>query len=184
MISFFGIVFLLLYCTLSVLWSLQQPGPGEREVRDRRGGDQMKRKAFNIVLVNLICFLVNYLPVVIYRLVIKTIQGPYLVLDLIICLGLVCGIIQPLLYLSRAGKLPCVNVAPPQVSKKWLWYFKWIKSKVTSTKCKMPLETLFDFSSNSWRNTSTKVSWFLRRMKAKKTQTQVLPVIICLNNVG
>jgi hypothetical protein len=48
----------LLTC-LSVLWSLKQPGPAETE---RTGGNNMKRRAINIISLNLGIVLVTYLP--------------------------------------------------------------------------------------------------------------------------
>ena len=51
-------VWVLLTC-LSVLWSLKQPGPVETE---RTGGNNMKRRAINIIALNLGIVLVTYLP--------------------------------------------------------------------------------------------------------------------------
>lgn len=99
---------MLLYCYFSVLYSLKRPGPGEREGEERRQGDRMKRKAFNIILVHLACFLVNYLPALIVQNVKTQIYMSSNVLDLM-KLGIVCGHVQPLLYLHRAGKLCCVS---------------------------------------------------------------------------
>lgn len=52
------ILCIFLYCCSSVLCSLKHPGPGKRE--QKTSGDKMKIKAFNIILVHLVCFLVNY----------------------------------------------------------------------------------------------------------------------------
>lgn len=98
---------MLLFCKFSVLYSLRQPGPGERD--ERRKGDKMKRKAFNLIFVHLVCFLVNYVPVMVAHRLTRQIHISSIVLDLAVGLGMMCGHVQPLLYLHRAGKLSCIR---------------------------------------------------------------------------
>ena len=104
-LSFFITLCVIVFCCLSVLWFLKQPGPGETE---RTGGNNIKRRAFNIILLNLGIFLVTYLP----TLVVLSLHN-ILSLDIFIylnypamCLTVLGGIAQPLLYLHKAGKLP------------------------------------------------------------------------------
>ena len=70
----------IVFCCLSVLWSLKQPGPVETE---RTGGNNMKRRAFNIISLNLGIFLVTYLP----TFVIVSLNN---ILSLIISIILLC----------------------------------------------------------------------------------------------
>ena len=101
---FFTTLSVIVLCCLSVLWSLKQPGPVETE---RTGGNNMKRRAFNIISLNLGIFLVTYLPtfvIVSLQNILSSNIFPYLFTpsSLLTVLG---GIAQPLLYLHKAGKL-------------------------------------------------------------------------------
>ena len=104
-ISFFITLSVMVFCCLSVLWSLKQPGPVETE---RTGGNNMKRRAFNIISLNLGIFLVSYLPtMVVMPLHIFLSQDTfYYMYYPAMCLTMLSGIAQPLLYLHKAGKLP------------------------------------------------------------------------------
>lgn len=95
---------LLFFCCFSILRSLKQPGPGEREGEGRRRGDKMKRRAFNIILFHLACFSVNCLPFLTVKVLKELINIPGIVEDLTLCLVVVYGLVQPLFYLHRAGK--------------------------------------------------------------------------------
>ena len=104
-IGFFITLSVIVFCCLSVLWSLKQPGPVETE---RTGGNNMKRRAFNIISLNLGIFLVTYLPTLV-----SLFLNPILSLDIFsylfypaMFLTLLGGIAQPLLHLHKAGKLP------------------------------------------------------------------------------
>ena len=104
LLSFFMTLSVIVFCCLSVLWSLKQPGPVETE---RTGGNNMKRRAFNIISLNLGIFLVTYLPtfvIVSLQNILSSNIFPYLFTpsSLLTVLG---GIAQPLLYLHKAGKL-------------------------------------------------------------------------------
>ena len=104
-ISFFMAFSVNMFCCLSVLWSLKQPGPAETQ---RTGGNNMKRRAFNIISLNLGIFLFTYLPTLVV-LSLKTTFSPDIFFYLYspaFGLTVLCGIAQPLLYLYKAGKLP------------------------------------------------------------------------------
>lgn len=92
-----------LFCQFSVLYSLKRPRPGDREQGEKTSGDKMKMKAFNIILMHLLCFLVNYLP----TLILFFIKHRHCSISYSICLslGLICGLVQPLHFLHRVGKL-------------------------------------------------------------------------------
>ena len=105
LLAFFMALSVIVFCCLSVLWSLKQPGPVEIE---RTGGNNMKRRAFNIISLNLGIILLTYLP----SMVIMSLSASWN-RDIIVYLNypamyltLLGGIAQPLLYLQKAGKLP------------------------------------------------------------------------------
>lgn len=98
-----------LYCYFAVLFSLRRPGPGERQAEERGRGDKMKRKAITIIFVNMLCFVVNYLPPLTIYYVMMLVTVPTIVYDVATSLGIVCGLVQPFLYLHRVGKLPCLK---------------------------------------------------------------------------
>ena len=104
-ISFFMTLCVFGFCCLSVLWSLKQPGPAATE---RTGGNNMKRRAFNIISLNLGIHLVTYLPfMVIMSLSASWNMDIFFYLSFpAMYLTLLGGIAQPLLYLQKAGKLP------------------------------------------------------------------------------
>ncbi|XP_071392758.1 C-C chemokine receptor type 8-like [Centroberyx affinis] len=106
---------LMLFCCGSVLRALKRPGPGEgaRE-RDREGGgvgDGMKRKAFRIISIVMMSALLNYLSFV----VVLPLRGYfrkgkfYFVLSISASVSTMTRFVQPLLFLHRVGKLPCVK---------------------------------------------------------------------------
>ena len=103
-ISFFITLSVIVFCCLSVLWSLKQPGPVETE---RTGGNTVKRRAFSIISLNLGIILVTYLPFMVVLSLNSLSLDIFLYLYIptlyMILLG---GIAQPLLYLHKAGKLP------------------------------------------------------------------------------
>lgn len=97
-----------LFCCLSVLWTLKQPGPVET---GRSAGNTMKRRAFNIILVNLGVLLGSYMPIYVV-LSLNDILPEELFERFYITsssLGALFGIVQPLLYLHKAGKLTGVG---------------------------------------------------------------------------
>ena len=114
-ISFFMTLSVFGFCCLSVLWSLKQPGPAERT-----GGNNMKRRAFNIISLNLGIHLVTYLPSLVIGFL-NTILSWDIFFNLYypaMYLTLLGGIAQPLLYLQKAGKLP-------RKCFLWQWNHSW-----------------------------------------------------------
>ena len=99
-----------LFCCLAVLRALRRPGPGEGE-REGDGMNNMKRKAFWIILVVLVSVVVSVFPI----MVTVSFQGYlnfndfYFALAISFSLIIISGFVQPLLYLHRAGKLPCIR---------------------------------------------------------------------------
>ena len=105
LLAFFMTLPVIVFCCLSVLWSLKQPGPVETE---RTEGNNMKRRAFNIISLNLGIILVTYFPSLVVLSSYTTLSWDiFLYLSYpAMYLTLLGGIAQPLLYLQRAGKLP------------------------------------------------------------------------------
>lgn len=100
-----------LYCYFSALISLRRPRPGDREQERKTSGCRMKIKAIKIILANLICFLINYLPTLLVYYIGKKIYIARLVFVVFKNVGLVCGLVHPLLYLHRVRKLSCLKKA-------------------------------------------------------------------------
>jgi hypothetical protein len=103
----FLILFLLnLFCCVSVLRALKHPGPGEGE---REGTNNMKMKAFKIILIIMLSMVVNYLPYEVTLPLKARLNVGEILLALNICLtiNVITGLVQPLLFLHRAGKLSC-----------------------------------------------------------------------------
>lgn len=95
-------------CCFSVLFSLKKSPPGDREGREETSGGKMKKRAFNILLVHLLCFMVNFLPFVVLFFFIND-SVVYNVSYFFESLGIVCGLIHPILYIHRVGKFSWVR---------------------------------------------------------------------------
>lgn len=100
-----------LYCYFSALISLRRPRPGDGEQERKTCGGKMKAKAIKIILVNLICFLVNYLPTILVYCLGKKIYVARLAFVVFKNVGIVCGLVHPFLYLHRVRKLSCLKRA-------------------------------------------------------------------------
>lgn len=104
------LMFVVSFCCLSVVRALKQPGLGDGD-RERERTNSMKMRAYKIIWIILVAMMVNYLP----EMVIMTLHN---VLDEAVrrfsfCISdsitMIFGIVQPLLYLHRVGKLPCIS---------------------------------------------------------------------------
>ncbi|XP_051537036.1 G-protein coupled receptor 183-like [Myxocyprinus asiaticus] len=95
-----------LVCLSAVLRALKQSGPGESG-RERGEENHVKRRAFYLILITTVTMVIQYVP--------STISGFFTILKLNISpleyIALICyllsGFVHPVLYLHRAGKLPC-----------------------------------------------------------------------------
>lgn len=105
LIWFLPTLSIFLYCYFSVLCTLKQPRPAEGE---NRRGDEIKGKAFNIILVHLVFFSQLYTTTCGWIFEQRKSYFKY-------CfrshfeVGLLCGHIQPLLYLHRVGMPSCIK---------------------------------------------------------------------------
>ncbi|XP_067104306.1 somatostatin receptor type 5-like [Osmerus mordax] len=98
------------FCCLAVLKALKRPGPGDGD-KEKDGTNSMKTKAFRIILIILLTMMVNYLPTILIIPLIDFLPNPQYKLATTVTFSMIVatGFVQPLLYLHRAGKLPCVK---------------------------------------------------------------------------
>ncbi|XP_051734646.1 G-protein coupled receptor 35-like [Ctenopharyngodon idella] len=96
-----------LFCLVAVLRALKQSGPGERG-RERGEENNMKRRAFHIILITTVSIAIIYLPYIIIGL--SFVSSQLFMVELI-AFSFICyifaGFVQPILYFKRAGKLSC-----------------------------------------------------------------------------
>lgn len=109
MVWFVPVLCIFLYCYFSAVISLRRPRPGVKEQERKTSGGKMKIKAIKIILVNLICFLVNYLPTLLLYILLKRIYIASSVFIVFKNVGIVCGLVHPLLYLHRTRNLSCLK---------------------------------------------------------------------------
>lgn len=99
------------YCGVRVLLVLKQPGPGDGS-GSAENWNAMKRKAFKVIVITLVF---NSATQLVQSLVLGPIahSAPLLLVMQLTLFGLAISIlssfITPLLYLHRAGKLPCIS---------------------------------------------------------------------------
>ncbi|KAM3591248.1 uncharacterized protein V6R79_025490 [Siganus canaliculatus] len=110
-LCFFSLILIVVsYCSLSVLCVLIRPGPGDGGVARRRV-DQSKLRAFYTITAILGALLVrfggNILSSSLYNLPLLEDSERCGILTSTCWVGLPSGLVLPLLFLHRAGKLPC-----------------------------------------------------------------------------
>ncbi|KAJ8372207.1 hypothetical protein AAFF_G00293260 [Aldrovandia affinis] len=95
------------FCCLAVLRALRSPGPAEGE---GQGPHLAKKRAFRIITVNLVFTLANYLPLIVVASLKGHIADRSFSIMYATCffLSVFCSFVQPLHFLSRAGKLQCI----------------------------------------------------------------------------
>ncbi|KAJ8372210.1 hypothetical protein AAFF_G00293290 [Aldrovandia affinis] len=95
------------FCCLAVLRALRSPGPGEGE---GQGPHLAKKRAFRIITVNLVFTLATYLPLIVAAFLYSHISDrSFLTVDgTCYSISVFCSFVQPLHFLSRAGKLQCI----------------------------------------------------------------------------
>ncbi|MFT7810399.1 galanin receptor type 1-like [Arapaima gigas] len=109
-----GLIFMVVlgvdsFCSLSILRVLKRPRPGDAEQEDM---NVMKQRAFRTVLVIQATMVMNYVPMLLFTLFKNLLATPddtcqfFTVAFTLLVLG---SFVDPLIYLSRAGKLLCVK---------------------------------------------------------------------------
>lgn len=103
------VISVMLFCCLAVLRALKRPGPGEGD-RERKGIN-MKMRAFRIIVIIMVAMLINYFTIIVAIPLQNFLEDSKLGLAFSICFSIigVFGFVQPLLYLHRVGKLPCIS---------------------------------------------------------------------------
>lgn len=109
----FGLVYamflgLMLFLSLSLLRGLSTPGPGSRE-RDDSGLSAAKKKAFKIVSVNLLIFLIQIVPLMVCFAMKYTLSQDAFAMAFMVSLNIniIISLFQPVLFLYQNGKLRC-----------------------------------------------------------------------------
>lgn len=101
------ILFVVLFCLLSVLRTLKRPGPGGIHVQKK--SNRIKTRAIRILLVTMASLTVNFLLCVApipLQLCLPETEFLYVYLTFT-CLSFVSGYMQLLIYLQRAEKILC-----------------------------------------------------------------------------
>ncbi|KAJ8397589.1 hypothetical protein AAFF_G00438650 [Aldrovandia affinis] len=95
------------FCCLAVLRALRSPGLGEGE---GQGPHLAKKRAFRIITVNLVITMATYLPMIVAACLKGHISDSSFAIMYGTCffLSVFCSFVQPLHFLSRAGKLQCI----------------------------------------------------------------------------
>ncbi len=106
LLQFLLFLFIQLFCCLAVLRGLKRSGPGERK---REEENDMKRKAFYLILITTVTMVLIYAPFIISSMLSILIQQDILVLlPISFAFFILGGFVQPVLYLHRSGKCSCV----------------------------------------------------------------------------
>ncbi|KAJ8000613.1 hypothetical protein DPEC_G00182190 [Dallia pectoralis] len=98
----------MLFCCLAVLRALKRPRPGEG---DSDGMNNKMLRAFRIILLIMVTMVVMYLPLTVLLTMYHFLKPVNFSFGQSICFSItiVTGFIEPLLYVHRAGKLPCIR---------------------------------------------------------------------------
>ncbi len=107
-VQFFLFLCIQLFCIVTVLRALKQSGPGERG-KGKNCKNHMKRKAFQIILITTVTMLMMYAPYIVVVALYTSSTLP----DILSSISFVCftsaGLVQPILFLYRVGKLPFIK---------------------------------------------------------------------------
>ncbi|KAJ8372212.1 hypothetical protein AAFF_G00293310 [Aldrovandia affinis] len=112
-LNFALVVFMILllsvmtFCCLAILRALRSPGLGEGE---GQGPHLAKKRAFRIITVSLVITMATYLPMIVASSLQDHVSYRSFCIVYLTCysFSVFCILVQPLHFLSRAGKLQCI----------------------------------------------------------------------------
>lgn len=111
-----GLKFLfVVYCNISILCSLTRPGPGVAQ-RDTMSVDFKKRRAFYTVTIITGVLLIRFMGSILQLACVLWMKNSFLVQSFVMWSGLPSSLVQPLLFLHRAGKRPFCKTQRSQCS--------------------------------------------------------------------
>lgn len=93
------------FCGISILCSLTSPGPGDAH-RGRVNVDLRKKRAFYTVTAVMGALLIRFFGIFLQVFVFFWMNNTCFIQSFFGCFGLPSSLVQPLLFLHRAGKLP------------------------------------------------------------------------------
>lgn len=104
------ILSMMLFCSFSLLRGLRRPGPGAKG-RDDGGVSSAREKAFKVVCLNLLIFLIQTIPVMVCFGIYFTLSYDAFTLAFIvgINIAILTSLLQPVLFLYQNGKLTCMK---------------------------------------------------------------------------
>lgn len=105
---YFVVVSVVLFFTLSLLRGLRRPGPGARE-RDDGGLSAARKKAFRVVSLNLLIFLIQTIPISVCFGLNMSQNAFVWAIMLSLNISIILSLLQPVLFLYQNGKLPCTR---------------------------------------------------------------------------
>ncbi|XP_036425359.1 G-protein coupled receptor 4-like [Colossoma macropomum] len=111
----FGVLYLIIFlldsfCCVMILKGLLRPGPGDREREDREM-NAAKKKAFKVVCMNLLTFLIQTIPIV-FSFGLQDILLPdhfHLAVAIGMTINIAAGFVHPIFVLHKAGKLSFIK---------------------------------------------------------------------------
>ncbi|GAA6107105.1 proteinase-activated receptor 1-like [Tachysurus ichikawai] len=98
-VIYFMILSINLFSCVSILRKLRHSGPGQRDA-DRWGEDGAKKRAFHMVLMNLLVFVVQDTPIAVLFVTLHTLPSS----DVCLAINLAMGWVQALFVLHKSGK--------------------------------------------------------------------------------
>lgn len=108
-------LFVMLFCCLAVLNALKRPGPGEGD-RGREGANNIKMRAFRIIVVILSTAIICYIPLIVTTQLMHHLISVHFGRFIGVYIVVLTGFAQPILYLVKSGKLKCFA---------GFWQYKW-----------------------------------------------------------
>ncbi len=101
-------LFIQLFCCVAVLRALKQSGLGERR-REREEENPIKKRAFYLILITTVNMVLMHVPYTISGVFTALTQYVSVLWFISFICFMVAGLVQPVLYLHRTGRLFCLR---------------------------------------------------------------------------